>query len=56
MYQDRLREHDESKVVARREVGRLLGVNPATLRNWIERDEIDSVRLQGHCVVGEPVR
>jgi transposase-like protein len=27
-----------SKAAARRRVGELLGVNPATLRNWIERE------------------
>jgi transposase-like protein len=42
MYQERRRDHEESKLEARRRVGELLGVNPATLRNWIEREEIDS--------------
>ena len=35
MYADRLGD-GESKLAARRKVGELLGVNPATLRNWIE--------------------
>ena len=39
LYQDRLRDHGESKLAARRHVGQLLGINPATLRNWIEADE-----------------
>ena len=39
LYQDRLRDHDESKLGARRHVGELLGIAPATLRNWIEADE-----------------
>jgi transposase len=42
MYQDRLDEHGESKRSARRAVGELLGINPATLRNWVERAEIDT--------------
>lgn len=39
MYQDRLRDHGEPKMAARRHVGELLGINPATLRNWIEAVE-----------------
>jgi transposase len=39
LYQDRLRDHGESKLAARRQVGLLLDVKPATLRNWIEADE-----------------
>ena len=42
MYQDRLAEYGESKLTARKVVGELLGINPATLRNWVEREEIDS--------------
>ena len=42
MYQDRLAEQGESKLQARRAVGALLGINPATLRNWVEREEIDT--------------
>jgi transposase-like protein len=42
MYQDRIRELGESKLTARRQVGALLDINPETLRNWIERQEIDS--------------
>src|SRR4051794_41483820 len=38
MYADRVRD-GESKLGARRKVGELLGVNPATLRNWIESAE-----------------
>ena len=39
LYQDRLRDHGESKLAARRHVGQLLDIAPATLRNWIEADE-----------------
>jgi transposase len=39
LYQDRLRDHGEAKLAARRHVGQLLDINPATLRNWIEADE-----------------
>ena len=42
MYQDRLAQRGESKLTARRAVGALLGINPATLRNWVEREEIDT--------------
>lgn len=36
MYQDRMRESGDSKRAARRHVGELLGINEATLRNWVE--------------------
>lgn len=40
MHYDRLKENDgESKLGARRHVGALLDINPATLRNWIDTDE-----------------
>ena len=39
LYQDRLRDHGESKLAARRQVGLLLDVKPATLRNWIEAEK-----------------
>ena len=39
LYQDRLRDHGESKLTARKHVGALLDVNPATLRNWIEAEQ-----------------
>ena len=39
LYTDRLRDHGESKLAARRHVGALLDIKPATLRNWIEADE-----------------
>src|SRR3712207_1036068 len=39
LYQDWLRDHGESKLAARRHVGELLDINPATLRNWIEAEE-----------------
>jgi transposase len=39
LYQDRLRDHGESKLAARKHVGQLLDVNAATPRNWIEADE-----------------
>lgn len=38
MYADRIAAGDVSQLQARREVGELLGINPATLRNWIRRD------------------
>ena len=39
LYQDRMRDHGETKLGARRHVGELLGIAPATLRNWIEAGE-----------------
>nr|WP_157129546.1 IS3 family transposase [Nocardia amamiensis] len=39
MYQDRIREHGESMAAARRHVGALLDIKPATLRNWVEKTE-----------------
>ena len=32
----------ESKLTARKAVGAVLDINPATLRNWAEREEIDT--------------
>jgi transposase-like protein len=37
----------ESKLTARRAAGALLGINPATLRNWVEREEIDTGARSG---------
>ena len=42
VYRDRLDDRGGTKVAARRHVGELLGIAPATLRNWIERDEAAS--------------
>jgi transposase len=39
LYADRLRDHGESKLAARKHVGGLLDINPATLRNWTEAEE-----------------
>lgn len=39
MYRDRLAKGEESKLGARRHVGSLLDLNPATLRNWVEEAE-----------------
>jgi transposase-like protein len=39
LYQDRLRDHGESQLTARKHVGALLDINPATLRNWIEAQQ-----------------
>ncbi|MEJ3656619.1 transposase [Actinomycetes bacterium KLBMP 9759] len=39
MYQDRLQEPGESELGACKHVGALLGINPATLRNWTREDE-----------------
>jgi transposase-like protein len=47
LYRDRLRDHGESKLAARQYVGRLLGINPATLRNWVEREDGDDTEMSG---------
>jgi transposase len=39
LYADRLRDHGESKLAARKHVGELLDINPATIRNWVEAEE-----------------
>jgi hypothetical protein len=39
LYADRLRDHGESKLAARKHVGDLLDINPATIRNWVEAEE-----------------
>jgi len=39
MYLDRLAEHGESKREARRQVGAVLDVNEASIRNWVEAAE-----------------
>jgi transposase len=36
MYRDRVAEPGETKLSARRQVGSLLDLNQATLRNWVE--------------------
>ena len=46
MYHDRLAQTDESKLMARRHVGELLGINQATLRNWIEDRHLSSRRAE----------
>jgi transposase-like protein len=43
LYRERLQQHDDSKLAARRQVGVLLDLNPATLRNWVE----DAERSEG---------
>lgn len=52
MYEDRLASHDESKLAARKHVGALLDINPATLRNWIEKD-LPVAAAQGSKTVAE---
>lgn len=39
LHRDRVEEHGDSKVEARRLVGALLDTNPATIRNWVEAEE-----------------
>jgi transposase len=42
MYRGRIRDLCESKLTARRQVGAVLVITPATLRDWVEREEIDT--------------
>lgn len=44
MYEDRLAEAEESKLAARKHVGGLLGINQATLRNWVEDRHFTTAR------------
>jgi transposase len=39
LYRERVAEGRDSKMGARRQVGALLDLNPATLRNWVEAEE-----------------
>jgi len=57
MYEDRIRDLGESKVTARRAVGAVLDINASALRNWIEREEIDTGARPGVTTeVSEEVR
>ena len=59
MYRDRIRESGESKLGARRHVGELLDIKPATLRNWIEaadRAKAPAVSVSGEAVDVDEVR
>jgi transposase len=47
LYRDRLRDHGESKLAARRRVGELLDINPETLRGWVETEERRAQRPGG---------
>jgi transposase len=42
MYRGRIRDLGESKLTARGQVGAVLVITPATLRDWVEREEIDT--------------
>jgi transposase len=43
LYLERRRDHgSESALESRRRIGELLGINPGTLRGWIERAEVDA--------------
>lgn len=53
MYADRLAEGDISQRAAREEVGALLGINAATLRNWIRRELGEGTTPAGASVAGE---
>jgi transposase-like protein len=40
MYLERIADHGDPKLAARKHVGALLDANPATLRNWVEKTGI----------------
>jgi transposase-like protein len=50
MYRDRLEQHQESKLAARRQVGALLDINQATICGWVE----DAERREGVRVPAGP--
>jgi transposase-like protein len=56
MYRDRLADHGESMIEARRQVGALLDINPSTLRSWIERDEVDRGDRDGVTIEAAEIR
>ena len=49
MYQDRLSDHGESKREARRQVGALLDINEASIRNWVEAGEREAGTRPAAC-------
>ena len=57
MYRDRLEQQQESKLEARRQVGALLDIKPATIRNWVEDAERrDGLRVPAARAESEEVR
>jgi len=59
MYRDRVAEGGTTQFGARREVGELLGINPATLRNWVRREDASASPasvLAGESVEAENAR
>ena len=56
LYQEELASSKVSKAAARRRVGELLGINPATLRNWIERDNKAPVPVPVEDLAAEVTR
>lgn len=53
MYRDRLAEGEVSQRAAREEVSALLGINAATLRNWIRREMGEGATPAGANAAGE---
>ncbi|MCV4608282.1 IS3 family transposase, partial [Escherichia coli] len=43
LYQERIEQGNISQTRARQEIGELLGNNPGTLRNWIRREQGESL-------------
>jgi transposase len=56
LYQDRLREHGDSKLAARRHVGALLDINPSTIRNWIRAEDGEGSASAGPVAATEDVQ
>ena len=50
MYRDRVAEGGTTQLSARRQVGEMLGIKPATLRNWVRREDgpINDSDTSGH--------
>ena len=56
LYLDRLRDHGEPKLAARRHVGELLDINPATLRNWVEAEQRATCPAGSALLIPTPMR
>ena len=53
LYAERLREYPGSKLDARRHVGELLDINPATLRNWVDERDTDRRAVAARGTAGD---
>ena len=56
MYPGRIHDLGKSKLTGRRQVGAVLDISPATLRNWVDREDARHVATKGDsaCVITAP--